>query len=236
MLGPGGLARVDAATIRRFRNTSDSEEAVYLCVGGAEGYVGRDGRTVGDQSHPLEIDVDVEPGRLGEAEALVEARREVRVRVEVRELGAGREARARAATTDMPAPTPRRRASAQDGDAGEVEARAGRAVGAQRVGRAGRLAVERRERARSRARRRAAARASACCRSGSRPNAVESMCRTVARSSGPARRTASPGASRRGPEGRALHRHHAAAEQQPRRARHGSSGGTRSPQLTPCAA
>ena len=50
VLGPGGLARVDAATVRRFRNTSDSEEAVYLCVGGADGYVGRDGRTVGDEA------------------------------------------------------------------------------------------------------------------------------------------------------------------------------------------
>ena len=50
MLGPGGLARVDAATVRRLRNTSDSEEAVYLCVGGADGYVGRDGRTVGDEA------------------------------------------------------------------------------------------------------------------------------------------------------------------------------------------
>jgi mannose-6-phosphate isomerase-like protein (cupin superfamily) len=46
VLGPGGLARVDPATVRRVRNTSDSEEAVYLCVGGADGYVGRDGRTV----------------------------------------------------------------------------------------------------------------------------------------------------------------------------------------------
>jgi quercetin dioxygenase-like cupin family protein len=43
-LGPGGLARVDAATVRRFRNTSDSEEALYICVGAADGYVGRDGR------------------------------------------------------------------------------------------------------------------------------------------------------------------------------------------------
>ena len=50
VLGPGGLARVDPATIRRFRNVSDSEEAVYLCVGGADGYVGRDGRTVGDEA------------------------------------------------------------------------------------------------------------------------------------------------------------------------------------------
>jgi mannose-6-phosphate isomerase-like protein (cupin superfamily) len=49
-LGPGGLARVDAATVRRFRNTSDDEEAVYLCVGGEGGYVGRDGKPGGDGS------------------------------------------------------------------------------------------------------------------------------------------------------------------------------------------
>jgi uncharacterized cupin superfamily protein len=44
-LGPGGLARVDAATVRHLRNTSDSEEATYVCVGGDGGYVGRDGIT-----------------------------------------------------------------------------------------------------------------------------------------------------------------------------------------------
>jgi mannose-6-phosphate isomerase-like protein (cupin superfamily) len=44
LLGPGGLARVDAQTVRVVRNPSDSEEAVYLCAGGAGGYVGRDGR------------------------------------------------------------------------------------------------------------------------------------------------------------------------------------------------
>jgi len=43
LLGSGGLARVDAATVRSLRNVSDSEDAVYLCVGGAGGYVGRDG-------------------------------------------------------------------------------------------------------------------------------------------------------------------------------------------------
>ena len=42
-LEPGGVARVDAATVRRLRNLSD-EDAVYVCVGGADGYVGRDGR------------------------------------------------------------------------------------------------------------------------------------------------------------------------------------------------
>jgi uncharacterized cupin superfamily protein len=43
-VGPGGLARVSAKTIRALRNVSEEEEAVYVCVGGADGYVGRDGR------------------------------------------------------------------------------------------------------------------------------------------------------------------------------------------------
>jgi len=43
-LSPGGLAWVDAATVRKVRNLSDSEEAVYVVVGGKDGYVGRDGR------------------------------------------------------------------------------------------------------------------------------------------------------------------------------------------------
>jgi uncharacterized cupin superfamily protein len=43
VLGPGGVARVDAATIRKVRNVGD-EDAVYMIVGGKDGYVGRDGR------------------------------------------------------------------------------------------------------------------------------------------------------------------------------------------------
>jgi quercetin dioxygenase-like cupin family protein len=43
-LGPGGLAWVDAATVRKIRNLSDSEDAVYVVVGGKDGYVGRDGK------------------------------------------------------------------------------------------------------------------------------------------------------------------------------------------------
>jgi quercetin dioxygenase-like cupin family protein len=43
-LEPGGLAWVDASTVRKVRNLSDSEEAVYVIVGGKDGYVGRDGR------------------------------------------------------------------------------------------------------------------------------------------------------------------------------------------------
>ena len=43
-LEPGGLAWVDAPTVRKVRNLSDSEDAVYVVVGGKEGYVGRDGK------------------------------------------------------------------------------------------------------------------------------------------------------------------------------------------------
>jgi quercetin dioxygenase-like cupin family protein len=42
-LGPGGMARVDAATVRKLRNVGD-EDAVYVIAGGKDGYVGRDGR------------------------------------------------------------------------------------------------------------------------------------------------------------------------------------------------
>jgi quercetin dioxygenase-like cupin family protein len=43
VLGPGGLARVDAETIRRIKNLGD-DPALYLVTGGKDGYVGRDGR------------------------------------------------------------------------------------------------------------------------------------------------------------------------------------------------
>jgi mannose-6-phosphate isomerase-like protein (cupin superfamily) len=42
-LDEGGMARVDAATVRKVRNVGDVD-AVYLCAGGKDGYVGRDGR------------------------------------------------------------------------------------------------------------------------------------------------------------------------------------------------
>jgi quercetin dioxygenase-like cupin family protein len=42
-LTEGGMARVDAATVRKIRNAGDVE-AVYLCAGGKDGYIGRDGR------------------------------------------------------------------------------------------------------------------------------------------------------------------------------------------------
>ena len=43
-LEAGGMAWVDASTIRKLRNLSDSEDAVYVIVGGKDGYVGRDGK------------------------------------------------------------------------------------------------------------------------------------------------------------------------------------------------
>jgi mannose-6-phosphate isomerase-like protein (cupin superfamily) len=42
-LGEGAMARVDAATVRKIRNVGDVD-AVYLCTGGKDGYIGRDGR------------------------------------------------------------------------------------------------------------------------------------------------------------------------------------------------
>ena len=50
-LQPGGLAWVDAPTPRRLRNLSDSEEAVYVIVGGKNGYVGRDGKLAEGETH-----------------------------------------------------------------------------------------------------------------------------------------------------------------------------------------
>jgi mannose-6-phosphate isomerase-like protein (cupin superfamily) len=42
-LDEGTFARVDAPTVRKIRNAGDVE-AVYLCAGGKDGYIGRDGR------------------------------------------------------------------------------------------------------------------------------------------------------------------------------------------------
>ena len=51
VLGPGGLARVDAATVRKIKNLGD-EPAVYLIAGGKDGYVGRDGRLPEGETRP----------------------------------------------------------------------------------------------------------------------------------------------------------------------------------------
>jgi quercetin dioxygenase-like cupin family protein len=48
VLEPGGMARVDPSTVRLVRNVGDGD-AVYVVVGGKDGYVGRDGQ-VPDES------------------------------------------------------------------------------------------------------------------------------------------------------------------------------------------
>jgi mannose-6-phosphate isomerase-like protein (cupin superfamily) len=50
-LEAGSFARVDAATMRKLRNVG-SEDAVYVCVGGKGGYVGRDGRVPEEDPGP----------------------------------------------------------------------------------------------------------------------------------------------------------------------------------------
>jgi quercetin dioxygenase-like cupin family protein len=47
-LGRGGVIRVDPHTVRALRNTSPDDEATYFAVGGAGGYVGRDGMRAPD--------------------------------------------------------------------------------------------------------------------------------------------------------------------------------------------
>jgi uncharacterized cupin superfamily protein len=51
LLGPGGLARVDAATVRKLKNVGDAP-AIYLVVGGKGGYVGRDGKLPEGETSP----------------------------------------------------------------------------------------------------------------------------------------------------------------------------------------
>jgi quercetin dioxygenase-like cupin family protein len=50
VLGPGGLARVDASTVRKIKNVGD-EPALYVIAGGKDGYVGRDGRLPEGETH-----------------------------------------------------------------------------------------------------------------------------------------------------------------------------------------
>ena len=49
VLGPAGVARVDAATVRQIKNVGD-EPAVLLVTGAKDGYVGRDGRVPEDET------------------------------------------------------------------------------------------------------------------------------------------------------------------------------------------
>jgi mannose-6-phosphate isomerase-like protein (cupin superfamily) len=47
-LDEGAFARVDAATPRKLRNVGDAD-AIYLCAGGKDGYIGRDAHVHGDE-------------------------------------------------------------------------------------------------------------------------------------------------------------------------------------------
>jgi quercetin dioxygenase-like cupin family protein len=51
VLGPGGLACVEASTVRKIKNVGD-EPALYVIAGGKDGYVGRDGRLPEGETTP----------------------------------------------------------------------------------------------------------------------------------------------------------------------------------------
>ena len=51
VLGEGGMARVDAATVRKLKNVGE-DDAVYVVAGGKDGYVGRDGRVPEGEDDP----------------------------------------------------------------------------------------------------------------------------------------------------------------------------------------
>jgi quercetin dioxygenase-like cupin family protein len=51
VLGPGGVVRVDASTVRGLKNVGD-DDAIYICAGGKDGYVGRDGRVPEGEAGP----------------------------------------------------------------------------------------------------------------------------------------------------------------------------------------
>jgi len=62
-MGEGALARVDAATVRKIRNAGEVD-AVYLCAGGKDGYVGRDGHAPegeGQRAKPIGPDSGQQP-------------------------------------------------------------------------------------------------------------------------------------------------------------------------------
>ena len=56
-LAEGSFARVDAPTMRKLRNVGEGD-AVYLCVGGNDGYVGRDGRAPEGDPGPRATRID----------------------------------------------------------------------------------------------------------------------------------------------------------------------------------
>lgn len=61
VLGEGGLARVDPATVRKVKNVGDVD-AVYVVAGGKDGYVGRDGQAPEDEDSPRGPGLSGSPG------------------------------------------------------------------------------------------------------------------------------------------------------------------------------
>jgi len=51
-LTAGGFARVDPGVVRSLKNLSSDEDAIYVCVGGKDGYVGRDGKLPEGETDP----------------------------------------------------------------------------------------------------------------------------------------------------------------------------------------
>jgi mannose-6-phosphate isomerase-like protein (cupin superfamily) len=51
-LGAGDFVRVAPSTVRSLRNESPDADAVYVCIGGAGGYVGRDGLVPEGETSP----------------------------------------------------------------------------------------------------------------------------------------------------------------------------------------
>jgi mannose-6-phosphate isomerase-like protein (cupin superfamily) len=61
-LREGSFARVDAATLRKVRNAGDVD-AVYLCAGGKDGYIGRDGRVPEGEEQRVKAIHDLSAGQ-----------------------------------------------------------------------------------------------------------------------------------------------------------------------------
>jgi quercetin dioxygenase-like cupin family protein len=60
-LREGSFARVDAATVRKLRNVGEGD-AVYLCAGGKDGYIGRDGRVPEGEEQRVRVLHDLSDG------------------------------------------------------------------------------------------------------------------------------------------------------------------------------
>jgi mannose-6-phosphate isomerase-like protein (cupin superfamily) len=58
----GAFARVDAPTLRKIRNIGDVD-AVYLCAGGKDGYIGRDGQVPEGEEQRVKVLHDLSSGQ-----------------------------------------------------------------------------------------------------------------------------------------------------------------------------